>query len=378
MNAPATFRTKREADRWLAGEDTLIGSGQWVPPRDRKPVEAPRVVTVSAWADAWVEAVRVEAELGTKSWGTHRAYKSSIKPFVKAFKDLPLGDVTVSMVEDWWAALGEDGNPYTGRALALETRRSRYRVARACMLAAVKQGLIPESPMRVAGASGKSVRGKPLRFIPSPQQVRELCALVPAETETAVTLAYWCGLRSGEVRALDFNRLRLWDTPATVTVDRTVVRRAEGGDFVSRFPKTDASHRTLLVPERVAGRLRELHVQPEVLGRLVIPSRWDNMRPMRAETLLEPFHVAREQLEWDPSFTRLHDLRAAFLTRVGREGATVRELMELGGHADQEAVMRYQIATRDRDGPVGAKSLSESILSSLRTQKRRGAVHTEA
>lgn len=45
---------------------------------------------------------------------------------------------------------------------------------------------------------------------------------------------------------------------------------------------------------------------------------------------------------------RFHDLRHGALTEAARHGATLAELMALGGHSASYAAMRYQQAASDR------------------------------
>jgi hypothetical protein len=58
--------------------------------------------------------------------------------------------------------------------------------------------------------------------------------------------------------------------------------------------------------------------------------------------------------------THRHDCRHAGLTLAAQSGATLRELMALGGHSTPRAAMIYQKASRDRAAEV-ARGMSTRL-----------------
>lgn len=56
-----------------------------------------------------------------------------------------------------------------------------------------------------------------------------------------------------------------------------------------------------------------------------------------------------------PSALRFHDLRHGALTEAARHGATLAELMALGGHSTSHAAMRYQQAASQRLAELARK-----------------------
>ncbi|WP_110241656.1 tyrosine-type recombinase/integrase [Nocardioides gilvus] len=52
---------------------------------------------------------------------------------------------------------------------------------------------------------------------------------------------------------------------------------------------------------------------------------------------------------------RFHDLRHGALTEAARHGATLAELMALGGHSTSQAAMRYQQAASERLAELARK-----------------------
>src|SRR4051812_35773320 len=53
-NGPTTFTAKVDAEHWLAQEQRLIGTGDWIAPKHRHSLQAGRNVTFGAYAAAFL------------------------------------------------------------------------------------------------------------------------------------------------------------------------------------------------------------------------------------------------------------------------------------------------------------------------------------
>ena len=111
--------------------------------------------------------------------------------------------------------------------------------------AAVAEGLLPVTPCKVPNAT-KVRRARSVVHIESPE-VDVLAGKMPEDLAAAVLLAAWCGLRFGEVVALD--RADVATDGSTVNVSKGMTRR--GGVTEIAAPKSETSIRVVAVPPHV-------------------------------------------------------------------------------------------------------------------------------
>ncbi|SKB07652.1 site-specific integrase [Aeromicrobium choanae] len=279
-----------------------------------------------------------------------------------------------------WERAGRPGDPCNGLTLEVDPSSIKpaavvvqaYRYLRACLNAALSDGLITSNPCRVKGGGSFATGERPHA---APDEVRALAAAMPPRFAAAVDLAAWSALRAGELFALARRHVDL--DVGTITVERALVDVA-GHPLTFGPPKTQGSLRTVSLPPSVVDRLRE-HMAahtgdgPDALvfahpdGAPVNRSQRGRMfdRARRA--------VGRPDLRW-------HDLRHTGSTLAARAGASISELQHRLGHSTFAAAMRYQHASADRDRELAdrldtyASAQQDSIVlshSSLRSLPSR-------
>lgn len=127
--APETFTAKMDADAWLAMQRAAIESGSWRGRDDR--------TTVGEFADEWVKALQVRDR-------TRYHYKVNLEKWVKpTFGTTPMSAVTPAMVRKWVGGFPTD---------TPAARANAYRVLAQVFRAAVEDGIVSESPVKVKGA----------------------------------------------------------------------------------------------------------------------------------------------------------------------------------------------------------------------------------
>lgn len=216
--------------------------------------------------------------------------------------------------------------------------------------------LIPFNPCGISGggSSGKKRRVRPA----TAEEVAAIVAALPERHRLMVLLADACALRFGEIAEL---RRHDVDTKnAVIHVRRGVVRSKSAG-VVAKAPKSDAGIRDVPIPPDILDAVidhKKAHAAPGVDG-LMFPGRNGGhlspsafygrvakkrrgKPPTQGWGWYEARRLAgREDL-------RFHDLRHGALTEAARHGATLAELMALGGHSTNQAAMRYQQAASER------------------------------
>jgi integrase len=236
------------------------------------------------------------------------------------------------------------------------TAETTYRILRAILTTAVDDELISKNPCRIKGAG--AVRDAPRPEI-TVTQLWLLADAVPERYAALVLLASATALRSGELAALRRRNVDL--TRRVIRVDPDEGQYVEPGGGQDPYfgpPKSDAGARSVTIPDAIIDVVAEhmaRHAEPRPDG-LVFTTR-------------DGHPVSRHNRSWWRRACRvvgvderahLHDCRHAGLTLAAQSGATLRELMALGGHSAPRAAMIYQRATRERAAEV-AQGMSDRL-----------------
>ncbi|WP_254709823.1 site-specific integrase [Streptomyces lunaelactis] len=201
--APHTFRTKREADDWLAERQAELRAGDWADPDAAK-------VPFGTYAATWITERGISAS-------TADLYRSLLRNHLApTFDRVVLADITPAMVRAWRVARLDAG------AGASSVAKS-YALLRAVLMTAVEDRLIRRNPCRVKGAS---VAPTPERPTATVQEVYEIAGAVQPRYRALVLLAAFTGLRWGELIGLCRRDLDL--DAGTLRVRRNVAELHSG------------------------------------------------------------------------------------------------------------------------------------------------------
>lgn len=330
--APTTFTTKGDADTWLSIQRAALETGAWRGDSDE--------TTVGEYAEAWLKTLTVRPR-------TAYNYQRSISRWIlPTFGTIPMRKVTPVAVRRWVAAFPEDKPA---------ARAQAYTVLHRIFRDATDEGIIPENPVRVRGASEYRVtrEGQALTL----DGILAIAQRMPEAEQLAVVLAGVCALRPGEVLAL---RRRDVDLEQQVLHIRETASATIGGASVGPT-KTEGSTRDVHFPAGLTDALRDQiagfaapgprgHLFPR---RVVSPS-----DPIPYRTFSGHFNEAARQAGIPD--VRPHDLRHSGATLAAATGATVAELMARLGHTSPTVAMRYQHAVRERD-----KSIADTLGAAL-------------
>jgi integrase len=328
---PVTFTTVGSADAFLRRVSTDMERQVWQPPDAPKPDQPP---TLAEYARTWL----AERELATL---TRQHYSQLLRDhLLPAFGGKQVTAITPAGVRAWHAGL--DTGP-TQRAHA-------YGLLSAVLATAVADELIQASPCRLRGASSAKRSREP-----KPATLAELETIVehtPPRFRLMVALAAWCGLRFGELAALE--RADIDVSNGVLHVRRGVVRTR--GVVETKTPKSAAGKRTVAIPPHLLPAVRE-HLAEHVPARrdaLLFPARGGgHLAPSSSRRWWYPARSAAGRPD-----LRFHDLRHTGAVLAAATGATLAELMARLGHSTVGAAMRYQHAAANRDQVI-AEALSK-------------------
>jgi len=328
QTAPDTFRTKTDANRWLALVEADISRGTWLD--DRAGAE-----TFGNYARA---VLRDSPKIGVR-W--RETCERNMRLHLAPLLDTPLRTLSPAAVRQWHAAaLRGDG----GRTSISQS----YRFMRMVMNTAVRDGIIARNPCQIPGAGTvKSVE----RPVATPAEVVALVEAITPRYRTAVLIAAWCGLRRGEIAGLRVSDVDL--TSHTITVRKNRVEPLHNREKAhDKDPKSEAGKRTITIPPHVVPLVR-LHLEQHAGNERLFISR--DGSPLRGNTLYQAFVRARKKVGIDMSF---HDLRHTGQTLAAQTGATLADLMKRLGHSTMAAARRYLHAVDGRDREI-ANALSD-------------------
>ena len=332
--APATFRTKKEADSFLAGVRADLDRGVWLDPAAGK-------VSLTDYSARWI---RERPQLRPRTVELYEGLlRNHINPTLGATQ---LNQLTSARVREWRATMLRSGKP------GVSAVAKCYRLLHAVFATAVEDGLVPRNPCIIKGAAIEKPAERPVATIP---QVFQIADAIEPQYRAMVMLGTFCSLRLGEIRAL--RRRHIDVLHRTVRVEEQI-QELSNGEFVVGPPKSDAGVRTVAIPPSIVPEI-ETHLA-EFVGADPDARLFTNLvgGPLRRATFYTVWGRASKKV--GITGLRFHDLRHTGNTLAAMTGASTKELMSRMGQSSPRAALIYQHATKERDVAI-ANGLSTLI-----------------
>ncbi|MFH8400454.1 tyrosine-type recombinase/integrase [Streptomyces anulatus] len=337
--APETFRTKRDADDWLADRQSEVRSGDWRDPDAGK-------VNFGEYALRWVE----ERDLAAT---TDELYRRLLRlHLLPTFDGVDLDKIMPPSVRTW----------RTERLKATEaptTVAKSYRLLKAIMETAVDDELIRRNPCRIKGAGKESAEERPTATVP---QVDALADVMGPRWRLMVYIAAYGPARPEEQAAMrrpdvDLENVGVW--VRTAEPELTTGRRAPGDT------KSAAGRRFLVLPAFMATDLErhlDWYAEKKPDGLLFVGERG---KPFRRSTFGRKWRKARAKVGLPENF-RFYDLRHTGHTLSTRSGATLKDTMVRAGQSTERAALIYQHSDTERQ-----KEVADGIDAHVRAARLR-------
>lgn len=322
-----TFRTKREANAFLAEVESALNRGTYVAP------DAGRL-RFADYAQRWLGNRNDEKATAARDASIMRNH------VILRWGSVPLAKIEHSAVQEWVTQLGERLSPATVREC--------YRLTSGVMRSAVRDRLIGFNPC-------EGVRLPPRRrmdtdeLVVSREELGRLMPAVPDRYRALVALAAGTGLRWGECVGLR------WDAIDLVLNVVRVVRVAEevsGHVTLKPYPKSRAGRRTVPLPAFVVQALNKHREQfAPGAGGLVFVARTGE--PLKRGTFRARVWKPSLKRAGLPLELRFHDLRHSYATWLVSDGVPINDVAKVMGHEQTSTTLdRYTHSTRDRDRRV--------------------------
>jgi integrase len=215
---------------------------------------------------------------------------------------------------------------YEAKVLARSVKtRGHVNLIRSVLRAAVELRILPKFP-DVPTAKGP---GKKLPRSPTREEVEQMVEQSRGWVRTAIVLAFYVGLRSGELRALqvrdiDFERNQIY------------VRRAFSENVLQDRPK-DNDERIIPIAELALDQLQKA-VQGLNPEDFLVTNR--NGRTPTRQGVWLAFRAVQDKAGLDRRFG-VHALRHGFCTELVRSNVGVETVRVLAGHEDLRTTQRY-------------------------------------
>ena len=347
-----TFKDRLSAEAWLSGERSRVeaseaGIQQWSSPTERKrqetAIERRRVLfcdyVMEEFAPTWLNYSSDGSELASGSKRKHREYLNHLAHAF--FWKYPLTGITTEDINRWLADLDNFGGA--------TPRKKTFQLLKSIYAKAVAEGAVPKSPVSMkAPAVPKSRQAQ----IPpaTAEELQTIYAAMPDTTRISVWLGSILDLRIGEVVSL---QCQDWN-PKTQTL-RVCHSADEHGGL--KETKTATSNTTQPVPPQLGKLISEACNGKQSTDFVVTCADGSHITPNR---LRDHFNDAKAKAG-RPDL-HFHTLRATSITAAVAAGASLKDTMQWGRHADaQTSIERYQRAS----GTERMREIADGIEATL-------------
>lgn len=349
-----TFKDRLSAEAWLSGERSRVeaseaGIQQWSSPTERKrqetAIERRRVLfcdyVTEEFAPTWLEYAADGSKLAAGSQRKHREYLTHLSHAF--FWKYPLTGITTEDINRWLADLDNFNGGATPRKKTFQLLKSVYSKA-------VAEGAVANSPVTMkAPAVPKSRQAQ----IPpaTGEELQTIYAAMPTTTRISVWLGAILDLRIGEVVSL---QVQDWN-PTTQTL-RICHSADENGGL--KDTKTATSNTTQPVPPQLGKLINEACDGKQPTDFIVTCADGSHITPNR---LRDHFNEAKAKAG-RPDL-HFHTLRATSITAAVAAGASLKDTMTWGRHADaQTSIERYQRASGSERMREIANGIEDTLM----------------
>lgn len=367
-----TFKDRLSAEAWLNGERSRVeadkaGMTKWTSPTDRKRQEeaVKRRKTLfcdyvlEEFAPTWLNYATDGSELASGSKRKHREYLAHLTH--SFFWKYPLTSITTEDINRWLADLDNFGGA--------TPRKKTFQLLKAVYSKAVAEGAVAKSPVTMkAPAVPKSRQAQ----IPpaTAEELQTIYANMPSTTRISVWLGAILDLRIGEVVSL---QVQDWN-PKTQTL-RVCHSADVNGQLKST--KTATSNTTQPVPPQLGKLIDKACEDKRPTDFIVTCADGTHITPNR---LRDHFNEAKTKAR-RPDL-HFHTLRATSITAAVATGASLKDTMQWGRHADAAtSIERYQrasgtermreIANGIEDTLMGHEPTREELEAEIQKTKER-------
>lgn len=274
-------------------------------------------------------------------------YKNIVKVITNYFKGCILQEISPIQIQKYLIYLQTDYRTPQGKPFSPKSVRHHYGTLTNIFTYADKQEMIVKNPMSRVDAPKKVKKAVDAM---SQEQAKRFFEVLPAcdlEFRCMLHLFITTGIRRGECVGIQWKDIDFKDS--TLTIARCVTYTPEAGITIST-PKTDNSIRTIPLMPSTLNLLREWEKQTRAQNphlplkeAFVFPRGEDVFEPRDPNSVTR--RVKRFMKKNDFPDLSPHDLRHSCATLLLAEGADIKSVQEILGHADASTTLDYYVKT---------------------------------
>lgn len=268
--------------------------------------------TVAEYAAYWLPIYKADVKPNT-----YNGYVSIINNALLVIGDKLLSEVTSDNVSELFASLKKRSASYIHKTRILLT---------AIFQSAEDSGYIRKNPCKAS--SVKPPKGTKGTHRAITEEERKLILTTPHRMQLPALIMLYCGLRRGEVLALEASDIH----DGTVTVNKAVSFNSNRP--VLDVPKTEASRRTVPVPDVLKPHLEQID------GYIAKSASGGTMSETSFQWAWESYMKALSAAAGHPVSIRPHDLRHSYCTMLRDAGVDMHQAIIWMGHADEKMILR--------------------------------------
>ena len=269
-------------------------------------------LTLGEYAAEWLPVHKASVKQTT-----YNGYVSILERIVAQFASVQLRDLDSDDIAALYAKLAGKSASYIHKARILLT---------AILDSATDAGYMPKNPARAQ--SVKPPKGTKGTHRAITDEEKRLILSTPHRMQLAALIMLFCGLRRGEVLALEASDI----SGDMLTVSRAVY--FVGNRPMISTPKTEAGIRAVPVPSILRPFLGDL------AGLVAKGSDGSYMTEQAFQRGWESYLRALSQSAGHPVSIRPHDLRISYCTAIRDAGVEIHQAMIWMGHADEKMILR--------------------------------------
>lgn len=352
----------------------------WTPPEGLAPTKAKKAAERAA--DAWENEVRAEYQKEKEAKAQGRAYmlppekrhddfvrfvkdnwlalqirggnakpstvafyEYMAKPITEYFQGAVLQEISPADIQRYFIYLRTEHKSKLGKPLSPKSIRHQYVTLNTIFEYAEKQEMISKNPMGKVEAPKK--QKKPVDALTQEQaaQLFKLLPSLPLDFRCILLLLITTGIRRGECMGLQWGDID--ETASTIRIERNVSYTPESGLIVST-PKTVNSIRTIPIMPSTLRLLQQYQqeVQKQNPG-TILKSAF--LFPKGEDVFMarDPNSITRRVKRFmkNNGFPDLspHDLRHSCATLLLSQGADIKSVQEILGHADASTTLNFYV-----------------------------------
>ena len=333
--APTTFTTKTQARLWLDEQRLSIEKGTW----HQKQVVPAAQEAFKSYAESHIR-LQTNAHGHNLRKNTKDTYTRLLARHLTEFHDLALDKISKRQVDEWWHKKVQSGKSTTAS--------KAYKLLHAVLKRAVADGLIVENPCKIRGAHSLTSGNR--KQIPTPQEVGQLINNIDSKYKFVLILMAYAGLRFSEATALTANDLKLVTKNGSkhfeIQVNKAVTE--SNGDFTVAEPKSQASKRTVALPQQLNSLIAQLLRDRKLTLKTQLLVEAPKGGFLRNSVFRKALATACRKSGLSRIKISAHCFRHFAATTYLEAGASIADLQAWLGDSTQSAALGYVHATKDR------------------------------